>query len=175
MLLTLLVGRQEEHLVCKKNWVMRCWYGYLSGMRCKWFAYGPADVTATPSSLASLKCGLFYFFWCRLAQVVLEKMPLNGCLSVSCFVVLMAKNDNAGVSWITGHIEMHVTSHRCGSQNYLFRIHFYSTFLVSLIYTGLWIKGAKDHNPLSWCLLPQKSTQNVAVFIGFLEINGKIV
>jgi len=26
-----------------------------SGARCKWFAYGPADATATPSSLASLK------------------------------------------------------------------------------------------------------------------------
>jgi len=38
-----------------KNQVMRCWYGYLSGARCKWFAYGPADGTATPSSLTSLK------------------------------------------------------------------------------------------------------------------------
>jgi len=25
-----------------------CWYGYLSESRCKWFAYGPADATATP-------------------------------------------------------------------------------------------------------------------------------
>ena len=25
-----------------KNWVMRCWRGYLSGVKCKWFAYGPA-------------------------------------------------------------------------------------------------------------------------------------
>jgi len=31
-----LVGRQEEHPACKK-WVMRCWRGYLSGARCKWF------------------------------------------------------------------------------------------------------------------------------------------
>ena len=32
-----------------KNWVVRYWHGYLSGVRCKWFArYGPADVTATP-------------------------------------------------------------------------------------------------------------------------------
>jgi len=32
------------------------WWGasYLSGAKCKWFAYGPADATATPSSLASL-------------------------------------------------------------------------------------------------------------------------
>ena len=37
-----------------KNWVMWCWHGYLSLARCKWSAYGPADATATPSSLASL-------------------------------------------------------------------------------------------------------------------------
>ena len=29
-----------------KNWVVRCWLGYLSGSRCR-FAYGPADATAT--------------------------------------------------------------------------------------------------------------------------------
>ena len=38
--LTLLVGRQEEHPACKK-WVMRCWCGYLSGVRCRLFAFGP--------------------------------------------------------------------------------------------------------------------------------------
>jgi len=29
-----------------KNWVVGCWHGYLSGVRCR-FAYGPADVIAT--------------------------------------------------------------------------------------------------------------------------------
>ena len=29
-----------------KNWVVRCWHGYLSAARCT-LAYGPADVTAT--------------------------------------------------------------------------------------------------------------------------------
>ena len=29
-----------------KNWVVKCWHGYLSGARCR-LAYGPADVTAT--------------------------------------------------------------------------------------------------------------------------------
>ena len=29
-----------------KNWVVRCWHGYLSGARCR-LAYGPADSTAT--------------------------------------------------------------------------------------------------------------------------------
>jgi len=36
------VGRQEEHPACK-NWLIRCWCGYLSGMRCRLFAHGPAD------------------------------------------------------------------------------------------------------------------------------------
>ena len=43
--LTLLVGRQEGH-PARKNWVVRCWCGYLSGARCR-LAYGPADATAT--------------------------------------------------------------------------------------------------------------------------------
>jgi len=34
---TALVGCQKEHPACK-NWVMRCWRGYLSAVRCKWFA-----------------------------------------------------------------------------------------------------------------------------------------
>ena len=65
-----------------KNWVMRCWRGYLFWARCKWFAYGPTDATATRSSLASLKSRMVWPFWCRLTQAVLEKRPLNGCLSV---------------------------------------------------------------------------------------------
>ena len=28
---------------------MRCWCGYLSGARCRLFAYGPADATAIPN------------------------------------------------------------------------------------------------------------------------------
>jgi len=59
--LTLLVGCQEDQLACK-NWVMRCWHGYLSGAKCKWFAYVPADASAIPSSLASLKCRMVYLF-----------------------------------------------------------------------------------------------------------------
>jgi len=38
-----------------KNWLIRCWHGYLSAVRCKWFAYGSADVTATLSFLDLLK------------------------------------------------------------------------------------------------------------------------
>jgi len=74
--LTLLVGHEEEHPACKK-FVMWCWCGYLSGVRCRWFAYGPAGVTATPSSLALSKSRIVLPFWYRLTQVVLEKRLLN--------------------------------------------------------------------------------------------------
>ena len=50
--LTLLVGCQEEH-PASKNWVMRCWCGYLSGVRYRLFAYGPADATASHISIIS--------------------------------------------------------------------------------------------------------------------------
>jgi len=45
-------GCREEHLACK-NWVMRCWCGYLSGARCRLFAYGPADATASQNPISS--------------------------------------------------------------------------------------------------------------------------
>jgi len=53
---TLRVGRQEEHPACK-NSVMRSWCGYLSGARCRLFAYGPADATASQNPIIS--CHLF--------------------------------------------------------------------------------------------------------------------
>jgi len=81
--LTLLVGRQEEHPACK-NQVVRYWHGYLSEARCIWFAYGPADATATPSSLAPIKSRMVLPFLCRLTQVVVKR-PLNGC-SISSYL-----------------------------------------------------------------------------------------
>ena len=63
-----------------KNWVIRWWHGYLAGVRCKWFEYGPADATAI---CCFIKIQLVWPFWCWLTQVVLEKRPLNGvCLSL---------------------------------------------------------------------------------------------
>jgi len=44
--LTLLVWHQEEYLAVKTG-LMRCWHCYLSGARCRWCAYGPADATAS--------------------------------------------------------------------------------------------------------------------------------
>jgi len=58
------------------NGMMRCWCGYLSTERCRWFAYGPADATA--SSFASLKPRMVLPFWSWLTHAVLEKRQLKG-------------------------------------------------------------------------------------------------
>ena len=63
------------------NWVTWCWHGYLSGMRCKWFAYGPANVT--PSSLASLKSRMVLSFRCQLIRNVI------GNQTVKCMLVFV--------------------------------------------------------------------------------------
>jgi len=83
--LTLLLGGSKGIRPLKTEWWWY-WYGYLSGVRCNWFAYGPTDATATPSSLASLKSRMVLPFWCQLTQVVLEKvrsklvgMPVHRC------------------------------------------------------------------------------------------------
>jgi len=47
----------------KSIWLVNIeWRGYLCGARCKWFAYSPADATATPVSLGSLKSRLVLLF-----------------------------------------------------------------------------------------------------------------
>ena len=40
-----------------KNWVVRCWHGYLSGARCR-LAYGPAD--ATVSCFSKIQIGFAF-------------------------------------------------------------------------------------------------------------------
>ena len=82
-----MVGHQKEHPACK-NRVMMCWCGYLSAVRCKLFAYGPADATAIP------KCHhlLPHLDPDWLSQLFLENRPLNWCSSSSsssntCWVV----------------------------------------------------------------------------------------
>jgi len=65
--------------------VTRCWFGYLSGARCRLFAYGPADATASKKPIISCSCKsrLVLPFWYRITQAVLEKRPLNGCSTSS--------------------------------------------------------------------------------------------
>ena len=81
--LTLLVGRQEEHLAYKKlNDEVLVWLSLWSEVQIvciwsSWCHYHPQ----TLSSFASFKSRLVLPFWYRLTQVVLEKRPLNGCSS----------------------------------------------------------------------------------------------
>ena len=85
--LTLFVGWQEGHPSCKKYGVMGCWRGYLSGVRCKWFAYGSADATATPSSLASAKARMVYLSCTGLPMLSWKKRQLNDCVCFSCVIM----------------------------------------------------------------------------------------
>jgi len=49
------------------------WRGYLSGARCKWFAYSPADATATLSSLAPVKSRMVYLSGASLLRLSWKK------------------------------------------------------------------------------------------------------
>jgi len=83
----LLIWWQEGHPACK-NWVVRYWHGYLSGVRCKWFAYGSADATATPSSLAPVKSRMVYLSHAGLPRLSWKKGPLKGCSSC-CSIIFI--------------------------------------------------------------------------------------
>ena len=65
---------------------MGYWHGYLSGVWCKWFAYGPADSTATPLSLASVKSRTVYFLGPAYPGCP-AKTPLNVCMYVRMYVL----------------------------------------------------------------------------------------
>jgi len=52
---------------------MRYWHSYLSGARCKWFAYGPADATATSSSLSPVKSRMVYLSGAGLPRLSWKK------------------------------------------------------------------------------------------------------
>ena len=62
----------------RRNWVMRCWCGYISVARCRLFVF-MVQLThchpKIPSSLALFKHRLVLPFWYRPTQVVLEKRP----------------------------------------------------------------------------------------------------
>ena len=87
--LTLLVGWQEGHPACE-SWVMRYWHSYLSAARCKWFAYGPADASATPSSLAPVKSRMVYLSGAGLPRLSWKKCcQTDVVLLVVVILVLM--------------------------------------------------------------------------------------
>jgi len=79
--LTLLVGRQEGHLACKKTeWWVLAWLSVWSELQtCIW----PSGFHCHSLSLASVKSRLVLSFWYRLTRVVPDKAPLNGCVCVS--------------------------------------------------------------------------------------------
>jgi len=85
VLLTLLVW---GHPACK-NWVVRYWCGYLSGVQmiCIWSSWCHCPPIISCSS--KIQNGLP--FWCRLTQVVLEKRPLNGCSSSYAIIIILGK------------------------------------------------------------------------------------
>ena len=78
--LTLLVGRQEGHLACKKQSCgVLAWLSVWSKMQtCIW----PSWCHCHSLTHASLKSRLVLPFCYRLTRVVLEKGPLNGCVCV---------------------------------------------------------------------------------------------
>ena len=61
-----------------KDWVVRCWHGYLSGARCIW----SSGCHCHSLSLASVKSWLVLPFWYRPTRVVPDKGPLNACAHV---------------------------------------------------------------------------------------------
>jgi len=79
--LTLLVGRQEGHLACKKlSGGVLAWLSVCSKVQtCIWSSWCHCHSL----SLALVKSRLVLPFWQGLTRVVPDKGPLNGCVCVS--------------------------------------------------------------------------------------------
>jgi len=78
--LTLLVGRQEGHPVCKKlSGGVLAWLSVCSDVQT---CIRPSWCHCHSLSLASVKSRLVLPFWYRLTWVVPEKGPLNVCVCV---------------------------------------------------------------------------------------------
>jgi len=86
--------------------------GHLSAVRCTRFAYGPADATATTSSLASLKYIMVFTFLGLAYPGYPGKEPLNGCLS---FIFLLFRSGKyimvITVLFLTEYFVEEVTAH----------------------------------------------------------------
>ena len=93
--LMLLVGWQEDNRPVKTEWWGTGVVIYLlSGVRCKWFAYGSAVATVTPSSLAPVKSRMIYPSGAILPRLSWRKRLLNGCSSSSSCC--------CGLGWVEG-------------------------------------------------------------------------
>ena len=98
--LTLLVGRQEGHLACKKlSGGVLAWLSVWSKVQtCIW----PSWCHCHSLSLASVKSRLVLPFWYRLTQVVLDKGPLNGvciCMYCSCMAAWKSTKQLTADDW----------------------------------------------------------------------------
>ena len=84
------LGVKKSIRSVKKIWVMRCSCGYLSGVMCRLYPYGPADATLSqnPIIFSSFKSRLVFPFWYRLTQVVLEKRLLKRWNSSSYYIFI---------------------------------------------------------------------------------------
>ena len=71
--MTLLVGWQEGHPAVKKLSGEVLASADLSGVRCKSFACGPADATATLSSLVPVKSRMLYLSGAGLSRLSWKK------------------------------------------------------------------------------------------------------
>jgi len=78
--LTLLVGRQEGHPACKKNWAVRSWCGICleQGADLHMAQLMPSPLTV--SCFSKIQIGFPFWYW--LTRVVPDKGPLNGCVCV---------------------------------------------------------------------------------------------
>jgi len=99
--LTLLVGRQEGHPVCKKlSGAVLAWLSVWSEMQtCIW----PSWCHCHSLSLAPVKSRLVLPFWYRVTRVVPDIGPLNGCVCVyvyACYIYICAGTASEwGVYW----------------------------------------------------------------------------
>jgi len=87
-----------------KIWVMRCWHCYLSGTRCKW--YGPADATATASSLVSLKSNPEWFTFLVPAYLKCPGKEIIKRMSVVSLVnKITVTHYVCSQTWFNGHLQ----------------------------------------------------------------------
>ena len=95
---TLLVGRQEEQ---KLSGEVLVWLSIWSEMQivCIWSSWCHC-IRKPPSSLVSFKSRLDLPFWYRLTQAVLEKRPLNGCISSSSSCSSSSNSIGYCVCWL---------------------------------------------------------------------------
>ena len=84
-----------------KNRVVRYWLGCLSGAWCKWFAYGPADATSTPSYLAPITSIMFTFLVPAYPGIKAVKRICSSSSSSSywCLTIRVVRIVSPTVSW----------------------------------------------------------------------------